>query len=43
MSLSLDYDKKSHNCETPNRVSTKSAQTDDPKEIFKNLRLRNVG
>ena len=41
-SISLDLDKTSHNCETPNKGSTKSAQTDDPKEILKNLRLKNV-
>ena len=35
-------DKKSHNCETQNKRSIKSAQTDDPKEILKNLRLKNV-
>ena len=31
-------DKKSHGCETPNKESTNSAQTDDPKEILKNFR-----
>ena len=41
-SISLDLDKKSHSCETPNKESTESAQTDDPKEILKNLRLKNV-
>ena len=35
-------DKKSHSCETPNKGSTESAQTGDPKEILKNLRLKNV-
>ena len=35
-------DKKSHGCETPNKGSTKSAQTDDPKEVLKNVRLKNV-
>ena len=35
-------DKKSHNCKTPNKCSTESAQTDNPKEIIKNLRLNNV-
>ena len=35
-------DKKSHSCETPDKGSTKSAQTGDPKEILKNLRLKNV-
>ena len=41
-SISLDLDKKSHSCETPNKGSTESAQTGDPKEILKNLRLKNV-
>ena len=41
-SIYLDLDKKSHGCETPNRGSTESAQTDDPKEVLKNLRLKNV-
>ena len=41
-STSLDLDKKCQNCETPNKGSTESAQTDDPKEILKNLRLKNV-
>ena len=35
-------DKKHHGCETPNKGSTESAQTDDPKEVLKNLRLKNV-
>ena len=35
-------DKKSHSCETPNKGSTESAQTGDPKEILKNLRLKTV-
>ena len=35
-------DKKSHGCETSNKGSTESAQTDDPKEVLKNLRLKNV-
>ena len=35
-------DKKSHGCETPNKGSIESAQTDDPKEVLKNLRLKNV-
>ena len=35
-------DKKSHGCENPNKGSTESAQTDDPKEVLKNLRLKNV-
>ena len=35
-------DKKSHSCETPNKGSTESAETVDPKEILKNLRLKNV-
>ena len=35
-------DKKGHGCETPNKGSTDSAQTDDPKEVLKNLRLKNV-
>ena len=42
MSISLDLDKKCHNCETRNKGSTKSAQTDGPKEVLKNLRLKNV-
>ena len=41
-SISLDLDKKSHSCETLNKGSTESAQTGDPKEILKNLRLKNV-
>ena len=32
----------SHNCETPNKRSTKSDQNDDPKEVLKNLRLKNI-
>ena len=40
-SISLDLDTKVI-CETPNKGSTESAQTDDPKEILKNLRLKNV-
>ena len=40
--ISLDLDKKSHSCETPNKGSTESAQTGDLKEILKNLRLKNV-
>ena len=35
-SIFLDLDKKSHSCKTPNKGSTESAQTDDPKEILKN-------
>ena len=35
-------DKKSHGCEIPSKGSTESAQTDDPKENLKNLRLKNV-
>ena len=35
-------DKKSHGCETPNEGSTEFAQTDDPKKVLKNLRLKNV-
>ena len=35
-------DKKSHSCETPNKGSTESVQTGDPKEILKNLRLKKV-
>ena len=35
-------DKKSYSCETLNKGSTESAQTDNPKEILKNLRLKNV-
>ena len=35
-------DKKSHGCETPNKGPTESAQTDDPKEVLKNLILKNV-
>ena len=31
-------DKKRHGCETLNKGPTKSAQTDDPKEILKNFR-----
>ena len=42
MSISLDLHKKNHSCETPNKGSTESAQTDDLKEILKNLRLKNV-
>ena len=41
-STSLDLNKKSHSCETLKKGSTESAQTDDPKEILKNLRLKNV-
>ena len=41
-SISLELDKKSHSCEAANKGSTKSAQTDDPKEIFKNHKLKNV-
>ena len=41
-SLYLHLDKKSHSCETPNKGSTESAQTDDPKEILENLRLKDV-
>ena len=41
-SISLDFDKKSHSCETPNKGSTESVQTGDPKEILENLRLKNV-
>ena len=41
-SISLDLDKKSHPCETPNKGSTEFAQTSDPKEILINLRLKNV-
>ena len=33
---------KSQSCETPNKGSIESAQTGDPKEILKNLRLKNV-
>ena len=40
--ISLDLDKKSHSCETLNKGSTESAQTSDPNEILKNLRLKNV-
>ena len=40
--ISLDLGKKSHSCETPNKGSTESSQTGDPKEILKNLRLKNV-
>ena len=40
--ISLDLDKKSHSCETPNKGSTESAQTGDLKEILKNLRPKNV-
>ena len=29
-------------CETRNKGSTESAQTDDPREVLKNLRLKNV-
>ena len=35
-------DKKSHVCETPNKGSAESAQTDDPKEVLNNLRVKNV-
>ena len=35
-------DKKCRSRETPNKGSTESAQTGDPKEILKNLRLKNV-
>ena len=41
-SISLGLDKESHSCETLNKGSTESAQTGDPKEILKNLRLKNV-
>ena len=41
-SVSLDLDKKCHSCETPNKGSTESCETGDPKEILKNLRLKNV-
>ena len=41
-SISLDLDKKSHSCETPNKGSTESSRTGDPKQILKNLRLKNV-
>ena len=41
-SISLDLDRKGHSCETPNKESTESAQTNDPQEILKNLRLKNV-
>ena len=41
-SIFLDLDKKSHSCKTPNKGSTESARTDDPKEILKNLKLKNV-
>ena len=40
-SASLDLNKKSHNSEIPNTEATKSAKTDDRKEILKNLRLKN--
>ena len=40
--ISLDLDKKSHSCETPNKGSTESAQTGDWKKILKNMRLKNV-
>ena len=35
-------DRKGHSYETPNKESIESAQTNDPKEILKNLRLKNV-
>ena len=35
-------DKKSHSWETPNKGSIESAQTVDPKEVLKNLGLKNV-
>ena len=35
-------DKKSHGCETAIKGSTESAQTEDPKEVLKNLGLKNV-
>ena len=35
-------DKKSRGSETPNKGSIESAQTDYPKEVLKNLRLKNV-
>ena len=41
-SIFLDLDSKSHTCETPNKESIKSTQTDDWKEILKNLKLKNV-
>ena len=41
-SISLDLDKKSHSWETPNKGSIESAQTVDPKEVLKNLGLKNV-
>ena len=41
-SISLDSDKKSHSCETPNKRSPESAETGDPKQILKHLRLKNV-
>ena len=40
--MPLELENKSHTCENPNKESTKSAKTDDPKEILKNLRLKNV-
>ena len=30
--ISVDLDKKKSNCKTPNKGSTKSVQTDDPKQ-----------
>ena len=41
-SISLDLNKKSHPCETLKKGSTESAQTGDPKEILKNVRLKHV-
>ena len=41
-SISLDLDNKSHSCETLNKGSTRSLQTDDPKDFLKDLRLKNV-
>ena len=41
-SIFLDLDKKSHSRETPNKGSTEFVQTGNPKEILKNLRLKNV-
>ena len=40
-SASLDLNKKSHSSEIPNKEATRSAKTDDPKEVLKNLRLKN--
>ena len=42
MFVPLDLDYQNHSCETLNKGSTIAAQTDDPKEVLKNLSLKNI-